>query len=100
MIRTEYQGRIHAKDNHGQQAPPGKSRFRSAKSIDQLIDDTKQEPSMQIDDAPQVGMRKKFKKFRHVGIDGQTGRTVDWVCVIEDVDTGATQTAYPVRTPR
>ena len=55
---------------------------------------------MLVDHVPQVGLRKKFKKFRHVRVDGQTGRTVDWVCVIEDIGTGATQTAYPVRTPR
>jgi hypothetical protein len=100
MLRTESQGRAHARDNHGQLAPPGKSRFREGERIDELIDRTKQEPSIRIDDMPQVGLRKQFKKFRHVGTDGQTGRVVDWICVIEDMETGATQTAYPVRVPR
>src|SRR5262245_17932845 len=100
MVRTESQGRVHAKENHGQLAPPGKSRFRNMEKIDELIDQTKHEPSMFIDDVPQVGLRKKFKKFRHIGTDGQTGRMVDWVCVIEEMGTGKTQTAYPVRAPR
>ena len=100
MVRTESQGRVHARENHGQLAPPGKSRFRDEGKIGELIDQTKQGPLILMDDVPQVGFRKKFKKFRHVGIDGQTGRAVDWVCVIEDMTTGATQTAYPVRAPR
>ena len=100
MVRTESEGRIHAKENHGRQAPPGKSQFRDEGKIDELIDQTKREPSITLNDVPQVGFRKRFRKFRHVGIDGQTGRLVDWVCVIEDMTTGATQTAYPVRAPR
>lgn len=100
MVRTESEGRAHAKEQHGQQAPPGKSRFRDEGRIDELVDQAKQGPAVMMDDRPQVGFRKKFKKFQHVGIDGQTGRAVDWVCVIEDMMTGATQTAYPVRTPR
>jgi hypothetical protein len=100
MVRTESQGRTHAKGNYGQFAPPGKSRFRNIEKIDELIDRTKYEPSMLIDDVPRVGLRKKFKKFWHIGTDGQTGRIVDWVCVIEEMVTGMTQTAYPVRAPR
>jgi hypothetical protein len=100
MFRTESQGRAHAKENHGQLAPPGKSRFRDVEKIDELIDQTKHEPSLRMDDVPRVGLRKKFKKFRHAGMDGQTGRMVDWVCVIEEMEAGTTQTAYPVRAPR
>ncbi len=100
MVRTESQGRAHARDNHGHLAPPGKSRFREEEKIDELIDRIKQEPAIRMDDVPQVGLRKKFKKFRHVGTGGQTSRVVDWICVIEDMETGTTQTAYPVRVPR
>jgi hypothetical protein len=100
MVRTETEGRAHAKENHGRQSPPGKSRFRDEDKMNEVIDQTKQEPSIIMENVPQVGFRKKFKKFRHVGIDGQTGKLVDWVCVIEDMTTRATQTAYPVRAPR
>jgi len=70
MVRTEQEGRAHAKENHGRQAPPGKSRFRDEGKMDELIDQTKQMPSVILDHLPQVGLRKKFKKFRHVGING------------------------------
>lgn len=33
MVRTEQEGRAHAKEHHGRQAPPGKSRFRDDMSI-------------------------------------------------------------------
>jgi hypothetical protein len=42
MIRTEDEGRAHAKENHGRQAPPGKSHFRDEEKMDELIDQTKQ----------------------------------------------------------
>ena len=54
MVRTEIQGRSHAKENHGQLAPPGKSRFREIEKIAELIERTKQEPSLLMEDVPQV----------------------------------------------
>lgn len=99
MNRTEEEVRAHAKKNHGAKSPAGKSRFYDETQIDGLIDETKKS-TIVFDDDPNIGVRSRFKRFKNVGRIGATGKSTDWVRVIENMKTGATQTAFPDHPPK